>query len=79
MKELETARGEMDHELKSARLKNAERNREILETRLKLFSCPIVKDTGIHRARRSVSMREGRSGMMVQHTPTLSRIEFDHS
>lgn len=57
---MEKARAEMDYELISSRLKNVERNREILETRVKLFSAPIVEDEKIRRARRSVSMRESR-------------------
>ncbi|OXA65026.1 switch-associated protein 70 [Folsomia candida] len=60
LKGLEKARAEMDYELISSRLKNVERNREILETRVKLFSAPIVEDEKIRRARRSVSMRESR-------------------
>jgi len=78
LRELERARGEMDVELRSSRLKNAERNREILETRLKLFSAPIVEDEKIRRARRSVSMREGRQPVPMR-APNLPRIEFDPS
>ena len=70
----------MDSELRAARQKNAERNREILETRLKLFSAPIVEDEKIRRARRSVSMREGKQHLApLRPSPHLPRIEFDHS
>jgi len=78
LKELERARGEMDEELRSSRLKNQERNREILETRLKLFSAPIVEDEKIRRARRSVSMREGTRVTPIRPS-NLPKIEFDPS
>lgn len=76
LKGLEKARGEMDKELITARLKNMERNREILETRVKLFSAPIVEDEKIRRARRSVSLREHRPQTVVR-SPILPRIEHD--
>lgn len=62
LRELERSRGEMDLELRAAKQKNEERNREILDNRLKLFSAPIVEDEKVHHyTRRSLSMREGRS------------------
>lgn len=79
LNELEKAREEMDAELRAARHKNAERNREILETRLKLFSAPIVDDEKITRARRSVSMREGRSVAPLRPKVQLPLMELDPS
>lgn len=78
--ELEGARTEMDAELKTARQKNAERNREILETRLRLFSAPIVEDEKIRRTRRSVSMREGKTAVSRRpFNQNLPMLDFDPS
>jgi len=65
----------MDIELRAARQKNAERNHEILETRMKLFSAPIVEDERIQRTRRCVSMREARNQQCIR--PVLPRHQFD--